>query len=129
MLTLSVMIYVSLGSRALHQVGPNDMPVFSKVVGPITALLASLASFGWKARTFELWEDHTGCARLVRPSTLVNIGELFQELVLQVLWIQTAKHHCGGGLEAAHPDNVSFQLAASLSKKCVCVCVCVCVCA
>ena len=47
----------------------NDVS-FRHVVGPVSALIASLYTIGWTADVLENWADPTGVRWLVDPSTL-----------------------------------------------------------
>ena len=95
----------------------DGSPLFSRVVGPIAALAASLTTLGWLPSTLESWVDHEGARLAVQVN---NFPILKQSVLLRVrsmLWQRAALHHHGVGLEKPPPHAVSFRLARKLVSE------------
>merc|ERR1712194_728854 len=79
-----------------------------------TALIASVASLGWRPRCLDLWEDHEGRELRITQATFPDLLGQVIKRVKQLIWQGASKHHCGQGLEAAPPADASFRLLRKL---------------
>ena len=72
---------------------------WSRVVGPMGATIATLASIGWKPAAPDKWKRGEGWWVIVPGgSTLEMIAEI-REDVQSELWLEASGHWAGGGLE------------------------------
>ena len=81
-----------------HQGAPNVIR-YTKVKGPMGAIIAMLGTIGWDPIAPGEWGDHAGDKFLYRGGTLTPLLNDLRERVSAILWAQASEHHNGAGLE------------------------------
>ena len=91
-------------------------PDFSKVTGPVGAVIASVASVGWFPSSLEVWTSPQGIQWTVSSSSFSKLSAAILRDVEDVLWKLASKHHLGEGLQLSPPADVSFRWVRKLQK-------------
>ena len=95
----------------------EGVPLFRNVSGPMSALVASLASIGWQHRTLEVWTSPRGVVRAVCADNFAALKAEILFDVESVLWVNASTHWLGKGLDLSPPHSESFKGAATLWSR------------
>ena len=105
------------GGKVYQQVVVREVPVWSKVAGPIGAVIATLVSQGWAARQYEVWRSPANDLFILdfdQPNWV-----FLQELAMSIearLWKHAAEGWNGSGLSGGIAKNMTFALARRLRR-------------
>ena len=94
----------------------EQWPGWNKVTGPMTATMATLHTYGWKARCPDLWVGPGGQNRaIVFGSGIKGIATSVADSVSRHLWKVASLFWCGGGLASGVALPVGLAPPASLA--------------
>ena len=87
--------WVFHSERVIGERGPD----WNKATGPMTATIATLHDYGWKARCPDVWTGPGGCSRTINSgSGFKDVEDMVAGSVADHLWKVASLFWCGGGL-------------------------------
>ena len=102
--------------KAYHRVLRLGKPNWNRVIGPIGALIATLAGYGWDSISPELWTHPTQGDIRPLQLTVPDLLRTVSHTVNAALWTGAAQHYCGTGLRTDGPAPESAHLSQKLHR-------------
>ena len=110
---LTVRHWNALVTSTLGEVGEQEVSVWNRVGGPVSATVAALTDYGWDVRSNVRWADPSGEQWIPDFSQdRADFLNTVAQFALSKLWSDASKSWCGAGLQ----HGVDWRASSMLHK-------------